>query len=200
MSSRRGVVSCLEFGVEMMPTRERVNEPATSFELGELVREVGHQRGRIAALVAEPGTVLRREQLLEQVWDINWFGSTKTLDMHISVLRRKLGDDATHRVPEQVEPLDAELVEAGVEVVGELVERVGGRVAGVGGVGVAAVLLSIFVWWELRTRAPMLPATIFRNLRFSAASVSITSAFFALFGFGFLLTQHFHLLPRDGPL
>jgi DNA-binding response OmpR family regulator len=27
------------------------------------------------------------------VWDVNWFGSTKTLDVHIGWLRRKLGDD-----------------------------------------------------------------------------------------------------------
>jgi DNA-binding response OmpR family regulator len=31
---------------------------------------------------------------MSEVWDENWFGSTKTLDMHISALRRKLGDDA----------------------------------------------------------------------------------------------------------
>jgi DNA-binding response OmpR family regulator len=31
---------------------------------------------------------------MSQVWDENWFGSTKTLDVHMSSLRRKLGDDA----------------------------------------------------------------------------------------------------------
>ena len=31
---------------------------------------------------------------MAEVWDENWFGSTKTLDMHVSWLRRKLGDDA----------------------------------------------------------------------------------------------------------
>ena len=40
------------------------------------------------------GTVVTREQLIEDVWDMNWFGSTKTLDVHVSGLRRKLGDDA----------------------------------------------------------------------------------------------------------
>jgi len=39
--------------------------------------------------------VLVREQLMREIWETAWFGSTKTLDMHISVLRRKLGDDAT---------------------------------------------------------------------------------------------------------
>jgi DNA-binding response OmpR family regulator len=45
----------------------------------------------LAVLAAEPGTVLRRERLLEQVWDENWFGSTKTLDVHVASLRKKLG-------------------------------------------------------------------------------------------------------------
>jgi two-component system, OmpR family, response regulator RegX3 len=45
----------------------------------------------LAVLAAEPGAVLRRERLLEQVWDENWFGSTKTLDVHIASLRKKLG-------------------------------------------------------------------------------------------------------------
>ena len=30
---------------------------------------------------------------MSDVWDVNWFGSTKTLDVHITWLRRKLGDD-----------------------------------------------------------------------------------------------------------
>ena len=46
----------------------------------------------LAVLAAEPGTVLRREHLLEQVWDMNWFGSTKTLDVHVASLRKKLGN------------------------------------------------------------------------------------------------------------
>ena len=35
-----------------------------------------------------------RERLIDEVWDMNWFGSTKTLDVHVSSLRRKLGDDS----------------------------------------------------------------------------------------------------------
>lgn len=46
----------------------------------------------LSVLAAEPETVLRREDLLEQVWDMNWFGSTKTLDVHVASLRKKLGD------------------------------------------------------------------------------------------------------------
>ena len=39
------------------------------------------------------GRVVKREDLMSEVWDVNWFGSTKTLDVHIGWLRRKLGDD-----------------------------------------------------------------------------------------------------------
>jgi DNA-binding response OmpR family regulator len=48
----------------------------------------------LARLAREPGTVVSREDLMTDVWDENWFGSTKTLDVHIGFLRRKLGDDA----------------------------------------------------------------------------------------------------------
>ena len=48
----------------------------------------------LALLVGQAGTVVSRERIMQDVWDTNWFGSTKTLDMHVSWLRRKLGDDA----------------------------------------------------------------------------------------------------------
>jgi two-component system response regulator RegX3 len=47
----------------------------------------------LARLAGEPGHVVTRETLMSDVWDMNWFGSTKTLDVHIAWLRRKLGDD-----------------------------------------------------------------------------------------------------------
>jgi len=49
----------------------------------------------LALLVDQAGKVVTRERIMTEVWDTNWFGSTKTLDMHVSWLRRKLGDDAT---------------------------------------------------------------------------------------------------------
>jgi two-component system response regulator RegX3 len=45
-------------------------------------------------LMREAGSVVTRERLIDEVWDVNWFGSTKTLDVHVSSLRRKLGDDS----------------------------------------------------------------------------------------------------------
>jgi two-component system, OmpR family, response regulator RegX3 len=47
----------------------------------------------LVRLAREPGRVVTREELMSDVWDVNWFGSTKTLDVHIGWLRRKLGDD-----------------------------------------------------------------------------------------------------------
>ncbi|MEL7208910.1 MAG: MFS transporter, partial [Actinomycetota bacterium] len=67
------------------------------------------------------------------------------------------------------------------------------------GAVVAVALFAVFVAWELRVDNPLLPVRIFKNLRFSAASVAITSAFFALFGFIFLITQYFQLIRDYGP-
>ena len=36
---------------------------------------------------------MKRDELVHEVWDPAWFGSTKTLDVHVSALRKKLGDD-----------------------------------------------------------------------------------------------------------
>jgi two-component system, OmpR family, response regulator RegX3 len=46
-------------------------------------------------LMSEAGSVITRERLIDEVWDVNWFGSTKTLDVHVSGLRRKLGDSSS---------------------------------------------------------------------------------------------------------
>ncbi len=48
----------------------------------------------LALLMREAGSVVGRERLIDEVWDVNWFGSTKTLDVHVSGLRKKLRDDA----------------------------------------------------------------------------------------------------------
>jgi DNA-binding response OmpR family regulator len=46
----------------------------------------------LVELMRHAGHVVKREDLMSRVWDVNWFGSTKTLDVHIGWLRRKLGD------------------------------------------------------------------------------------------------------------
>jgi DNA-binding response OmpR family regulator len=77
--------------------------------IGELDLDVRARRARVAgcelaltakefdvlaALAAEPGAVVTRPQLLERVWQTSWFGQTKTVDVHVGALRRKLGDPA----------------------------------------------------------------------------------------------------------
>jgi len=44
--------------------------------------------------VLSPGVVHRRNDILEKVWDTQWYGPTKTLDAHIAALRKKLGNSA----------------------------------------------------------------------------------------------------------
>jgi DNA-binding response OmpR family regulator len=54
----------------------------------------------LARLAAEPGVAVGRAQLMADVWDENWFGSTKTLDVHVAALRRKLAEhDGPATVP-----------------------------------------------------------------------------------------------------
>ncbi|MFL6239993.1 MAG: response regulator transcription factor [Actinomycetes bacterium] len=50
----------------------------------------------LRVLMRDVGKVVTREAIMREVWDASWWGSTKTLDMHISWLRRKLGDDANN--------------------------------------------------------------------------------------------------------
>jgi EmrB/QacA subfamily drug resistance transporter len=70
----------------------------------------------------------------------------------------------------------------------------------IGGFAVAGALLVAFIAWEWRARAPMLDVGLFRNLRFSAASASVTITFFSLMGFIFLVTLYFQFLKGYGPL
>ena len=46
----------------------------------------------LAVLAEEPGSVVTRQTLLERVWQTTWYGPTKTIDVHVASLRRKLGD------------------------------------------------------------------------------------------------------------
>ncbi len=45
----------------------------------------------LALLANDPGAVVTRQQILEEVWDPHWYGPTKTVDVHVASLRRKLG-------------------------------------------------------------------------------------------------------------
>jgi two-component system response regulator RegX3 len=48
----------------------------------------------LVALAANAGRVVKREKLMDLVWGEDWFGTTKTLDVHLATLRGHLGDDA----------------------------------------------------------------------------------------------------------
>ena len=46
----------------------------------------------LALLASEPGDVVSRQRILREVWDTEWFGPTKTVDVHVASLRKKLGE------------------------------------------------------------------------------------------------------------
>ncbi len=87
--------------------------PSASLEVGPLVVDL---RGRsvefdaetvaltpkeydlLVCLASDAGAVKTREQLMREVWDEHWWGSTKTLDVHIASLRRKLSADVIETV------------------------------------------------------------------------------------------------------
>ena len=87
--------------------RSRSGDDAERVAVGDLAIDVSARRAWVgdeevdlrakefdllALLASEAGRVVTRERIMNEVWDEHWFGSTKTLDMHISSLRRKLGD------------------------------------------------------------------------------------------------------------
>jgi DNA-binding response OmpR family regulator len=90
---------------------KREDETDDQLTFGELTIEPGARRVRmggseldlsrkefdlLVVLAGAAGRVLTRDLLMERVWDENWFGPTKTLDVHIGTLRRKLGDDPSN--------------------------------------------------------------------------------------------------------
>ncbi len=75
-----------------------------------------------------------------------------------------------------------------------------GAAATVGGLLGSIAILAGFTWWQARRPDPMLDVRLFRNPRFSAASVSIALAFFGLFGFIVMITQYFQVVRGYDPL
>src|SRR5204862_4590872 len=63
-----------------------------------------------------------------------------------------------------------------------------------------AVLLALFLLWELRAPQPMLPLRFFRNRTFSAANAASFLMFFGMFGSIFLLAQFFQTVQGYSPL
>ncbi len=59
--------------------------------LGEEVGLSPKEFDLLALLATDPGAVFTRQAILEEVWDPHWYGPTKTLDVHVASLRKKLG-------------------------------------------------------------------------------------------------------------
>ena len=85
LRSRRGVIDVGDISLD--PAARTVTKRGASVELAAREFDLLH------LLMANAGQVLRREQIMDDVWDPHWFGPTKTLDVHISWLRKKLEDE-----------------------------------------------------------------------------------------------------------
>ena len=87
-ASQDGADAVLEVG------ELRLDRDKRAASLGEQELDLTRKEYELLELLMrEAGAVVSRERLIDEVWDVNWFGSTKTLDVHVSSLRRKLGDD-----------------------------------------------------------------------------------------------------------
>ncbi|MGV9669746.1 MULTISPECIES: MFS transporter [unclassified Gordonia (in: high G+C Gram-positive bacteria)] len=69
----------------------------------------------------------------------------------------------------------------------------------VAGLGGAAAVMALFVWRQIVIAHPILDVRLFANRHFAAAAAMISVAFFALFGFIFLITQYFQAVKGYGP-
>ena len=70
-----------------------INEKTRDVSLaGEHLSLTPKEFDLLAYLAAEPDVVHRRHDILEHVWDTEWYGPTKTLDAHVAALRKKLGN------------------------------------------------------------------------------------------------------------
>jgi two-component system, OmpR family, response regulator RegX3 len=80
----------IEIGeVRLDPAKREVTKDGEALELSRKEFEL------LRLLMQNAGSVVTRERAFEEVWDTTWLGSTKTLDVHVSGLRRKLGDDSS---------------------------------------------------------------------------------------------------------
>ncbi|MEV0553891.1 MULTISPECIES: response regulator transcription factor [unclassified Streptomyces] len=83
-------------GPDRYGSRLTVDRKAARVRLdGEEVALAPKEYDLLAFLTEEPGALMSREQIMEAVWDANWFGPTKTLDVHVAALRRKLAGAIT---------------------------------------------------------------------------------------------------------
>jgi two-component system response regulator RegX3 len=84
-TARRGPITIGAIALD--PASRTVTKGGAPIELAAKEFDLLH------LLMASAGTVLQRELIMDEVWDPHWFGPTKTLDVHVSWLRKKLEDD-----------------------------------------------------------------------------------------------------------
>jgi two-component system, OmpR family, response regulator RegX3 len=84
-TARRGPIAIGAIALD--PASRTVTKGGAPIELAAKEFDLLH------LLMASAGTVLQRELIMDEVWDPHWFGPTKTLDVHVSWLRKKLEDD-----------------------------------------------------------------------------------------------------------
>jgi DNA-binding response OmpR family regulator len=90
-------------------SRLRTVEASNELEAQDVLVDVGARRAVVAGctveltpkefdllalLVGNAGQVVTKQRIMREVWNTDWYGSTKTIDVHMTSLRRKLGDDA----------------------------------------------------------------------------------------------------------
>jgi two-component system response regulator RegX3 len=89
---RRGRATARRGPIEVGPI---VLDPSsrTVAKRGEAIELAAKEFDLLHMLMTNAGDVVRRETIMDEVWDPHWFGPTKTLDVHISWLRKKIEDD-----------------------------------------------------------------------------------------------------------
>jgi two-component system, OmpR family, response regulator RegX3 len=82
--SRHGTVRVGELAVDPAARRATVGDRELELTPKEF--------DLLCLLASDPGKVFSKPEILEKVWDTTWYGSAKTIDVHVASLRRKLGD------------------------------------------------------------------------------------------------------------
>lgn len=137
-----------------------------------------------------------------------WYGSVFLINVPIIMLALVAGWFLVPRSrdPEQgkLDPLGAVLSIIGISalVYGliQAPDKGWGSTGTLGAFAIAAVVLALFVAWELRVDEPMLDMRFFRNRAFSTGTGGMILVFLAMFGVMFLVTQYFQLVLGYSPL
>ena len=87
VASRRGPIEIGDLSLD--PASRIVTKDGRTVELAAKEFDL------LRMLMSRAGEVVGREEIMDEVWDPHWFGPTKTLDVHISWLRRKIEEDPT---------------------------------------------------------------------------------------------------------